>query len=74
MKNKEIETCKHNNFESNVKVIRLDNGKFMAEVHIRCCDCDMPFIFNGLEMGMDFWGAKTSPNKQEARLSISPKI
>ncbi len=72
-KTKEETKCEHSNFESNVRVIRLEDGKFMAEVYIRCCDCDMPFIFKGLPLGLNYQGATMSVNNEEARLSIRPR-
>jgi hypothetical protein len=36
--------CAHEQFAAAVNVHRLlDSGKFMAEVNVRCVDCDEPF-------------------------------
>ena len=56
-----MESCKHMNFEADVKVARIeDKGRFMAEIHIRCKDCGTPFQFMGLKPGFDFDGATVS--------------
>lgn len=66
--------CKHENFRADVSVNRFDNGPpYMAEVHIKCADCGLPFEFLGLECGVDTHGAKVSVDGQEARLAIIPK-
>ena len=48
-------TCEHKNFAANVTVNRIeDAGRFMADVTVRCIDCNTPFRFIGLPAGMDY--------------------
>lgn len=66
--------CKHMNFHAQVNVARLeDSGRFMAEVRIRCAECNRPFQFMGLEPGVDLSGARVSVNGLEANLAICPQ-
>ena len=65
--------CKHMNFNATVKVARLeDTGRLMAEVTVRCVDCDEPFQFLGLEPGLDMEGARVSVDGLEANMAIAP--
>lgn len=65
--------CQHLNFSAIVTVARLtDTGRFMADVTIKCADCDLPFCFKGLPVGLDCNGATISPDGIEARLAIAP--
>lgn len=67
-------TCKHMNFSAQVNVARLeDTGRFMAEITIRCSECDRPFQFLGLEPGIDTDGARVSIDGLEANIAISPQ-
>lgn len=66
--------CEHKNFEAKVAVARLeDTGQFMAEITVRCTECDVPFQFLGLEAGIDTQGAKVSLDGLEARIAIVPE-
>lgn len=71
--------CPHEHFFCNVAVSRIERERpedamlFQAEVTIRCEDCDTPFRFRGLDMGLDLHGAKVSPDGLEARLAIVPR-
>jgi len=41
-------SCKHAAFKATVNVARLeDTGRFVAEISIKCCQCDLPFQFMG---------------------------
>lgn len=65
--------CAHMNFDANVAVARLeDSGRFNAEIRIKCVDCQKPFRFLGLKVGLDTAGAMMSPDGQEARIAIAP--
>ena len=69
-----MESCKHMNFEASVNVARIENnGRFMAEIHIRCKDCGTPFQFMGLKPGFDFNGATVSLDGLEANIGIHPQ-
>lgn len=68
------ETCKHFNFAAKVIVARLeDTGKFMADVTVKCADCDKPFLFVGLEPGLNMRGPTVSIDGTEARFPIAPE-
>ena len=69
----EMESCKHMNFEANVQVRIEDQGRFVAEIHIRCRDCGTPFQFMGLKPGFDFDGATVSLDGLEASIGIHPQ-
>ena len=68
-----MESCKHMNFEANVLVRIEDQGRFVAEIHIRCRDCGTPFQFMGLKPGFDFDGATVSLDGLEASIGIHPQ-
>lgn len=72
--------CEHNNFAAEVKVNRilkddadLKPSGYLAEVRIRCTDCNTPFVFAGVEAGMLFTKPMASPDGQELRAPIVPK-
>jgi len=66
--------CKHMAFDAKVGVARLEDvGRFMAEIRIRCIDCDTPFQFRGLEPGLDTDGARVSLDGLEANIAIVPQ-
>lgn len=66
--------CPHYNFAANVIVNRLeDTGGFMAEVRIRCTDCNERFRFKGLDPGLDMNGATVDFEGLEAHLAIAPE-
>jgi hypothetical protein len=66
--------CVHMEFGAEVRVARLeDTGRFVAEVRIRCAQCDKPFAFLGLEPGIDLGGARVSLDGLEANLAIAPE-
>lgn len=66
--------CPHTSFDAKVGVARLeDSGRFMAEVRIRCLDCDRPFQFLGLKPGLDLSGATVSLDGLEANIAICPE-
>lgn len=42
-------TCPHENFHADMKCIRIeDRGEFVAEISVRCVQCDTAFRFTGL--------------------------
>lgn len=47
--------------------------QFMADVTVKCADCDLPFRFLGLPAGVDLAGAAVSNNAEEARLALAPR-
>lgn len=67
-------TCKHEDFEANVAVNRIeDTGRFMADVRIECTQCKTAFRFIGLPIGLDMNGAAVSADGTEGRFAIAPK-
>lgn len=45
-------TCKHEDFEAHVDVVRLtDSGRFCADIRIHCLQCKQPFRFIGAPAG-----------------------
>lgn len=65
--------CKHFNFEAKVAVARLeDSGRFVAEIRIRCADCQVQMQFMGLPPGLNFDGATVSLDGLEASIGIHP--
>ena len=66
--------CKHEAFKATVNVARMqDTGRFVAEISIKCCQCDLPFQFMGLPPGVNFNGATVSLDGKEARIGIYPE-
>lgn len=71
--------CEHKNFRAQVNVGRLtacDDGPvtgYMADIRVQCAECDLPFQFHGLEMGIDTGGARCSVDGLEARIALSPQ-
>lgn len=66
--------CKHEQFHAHVAVARIeDKGRFMADVTVRCAQCNLPFQFLGLEAGLDMNGARVSVDGLEARMAICPQ-
>lgn len=75
------DVCKHENFESHVKVARLKESEeldnitgFSADIRIRCRDCKTPFEFVGLPMGSSPNIPMMSADKMELRAPIKPSI
>lgn len=73
--------CKHMNFRADVAVNRLTASEddsdtivgYSADIKIRCTECDTPFEFIGLGVGMMPTEPMCSFNFQEARMPIKPK-
>jgi hypothetical protein len=73
--------CAHEAFEAEVKVGRLEpteatgapKMRFLAEVRVKCSQCQREFQFLGLEPGLDLGGAMVSPDGLEARIAICPQ-
>lgn len=69
----------HGNFGSHVQVARITNGDgqvgaFMAEVRMKCLDCDQDFVFVGLPIGLSYDGATVSAYGLELRAAIVPHL
>lgn len=69
-----MKKCDHKNFEAKSNIIRLeDSGRFMMEVSVKCTECDTPFQFLGLPLGLNMEGAAMEVDGLEARLTIAPQ-
>lgn len=68
-----VSKCEHKKFDAQVNIIRLeDSGKFMAEVKVKCVECNTPFQFLGMPMGLSFTKPMVEVLATEARLPIQP--
>ena len=66
--------CQHRNFEAAVNVDRIEHiGQFVVEIEVWCKDCETPFTFEGLPVGLDYTQPTVSLNLTEARLPMVPK-
>ena len=72
--------CKHLSFRAEVRVNRLTASEtddtviaYNAEIIVKCVDCDTPFEFIGLPMGMSHHEPMVSVDCLEARIPIKPK-
>jgi len=64
-------SCEHRNFDAQVAVARIENiGRFVAEVRIRCTECNAPFQFVGIEPGFNYGAPTVSIDGLEANLPI----
>ena len=69
-----MKDCCHEQFRADVKVARLeDSGKFMAEIQVRCVQCDEPFRFVGLRAGVSFERPMVSIDELELHAPIEPE-
>ena len=67
--------CPHEQFRADVKVARLlDSGKFMAEIAIRCVDCNEPFRFIGVPAGIAWDHPCCSIDGLEMNAPIEPEM
>jgi len=67
--------CPHEQFLAVVHVARLlDSGKFVAEVRVRCVNCEEPFRFIGLPAGLRFDGPTVSIDGLVLHAPIEPEI
>jgi hypothetical protein len=47
--------CQHLNFTAQVAVARVEDiGAFVAEIQVRCVECDEPFRFKGVGAGFSY--------------------
>lgn len=67
--------CAHPHFAACVDVARLeDSARFMAEIHIKCTACGLPFHFLGCALGLSFEGPMVAPGGTELRIPIAPGV
>lgn len=62
--------CDHEYFETSVSVRKVDTGRFLAEVKIKCGQCQQEFEFYGLAKKLNLNGATVSNNGKVAYLAI----
>ncbi len=68
-----MKKCEHKEFIGNFNIARLEDSKgFMAEMTVKCAECDEPFKFLGLPLGLNMHGAAVDPTLTEARIAIAP--
>lgn len=67
--------CEHKNFRAHVEVNRIEDiGRFTADIHVWCAECDLPFEFVGVgECGLSYEHPTVDPSAQELRVPIKPK-
>ncbi len=75
MKNK---NCEHLNFESLISVGRITNEagvveNYVAEIKVKCRDCQTPFQFIGMPLGVSYDKPMMEVDGLEARLPIAPQ-
>lgn len=73
-------SCEHKGFHANVDVSRLMKAEgdqtviaYLAEVRIRCTECNLPFEFIGVDAGLLPSKPMASVDAQELRAPIRPK-
>ena len=68
-------TCLHESFKADVDVQRFeDTGLFMADVRVRCVQCDEPFRFIGVAAGVRFDRPSVSIDGTELHAPIEPEV
>lgn len=72
-------TCAHENFAAEVKVARIGDGEnvirnFVAEVTVRCVQCETPFHFIGPEAGFSFKRPTVSVEATTLHAPIAPGV
>jgi len=67
-------TCPHQGFRADVAVNCLqDTGKFIADIRIRCVQCDEAFRFLGVPAGLRFDAPSVSIDEVELHAPIEPE-
>lgn len=70
--------CPHESFQANVEVSRITEEEggpvvaYYADVRVWCVDCDEPFRFTGVDVGMMPSRPMASVDHQELRAPIRP--
>lgn len=71
--------CKHENFRVQANIARCQRNDddptivvFYCELTVFCTDCNVPFEFIGLPMGLSPGQPMCSVDGQEARMPIKP--
>ena len=65
--------CPHENFYSVVEINRLlDSGAFIADIRIKCTDCDMEFDFPDPPFGLSSHEVRVSMDRRCLHVPIKP--
>lgn len=66
-------TCKHEQFGAQVNVNRMeDTGRFIADITIKCVECDLAFEFVGPNAGIAWDRPTVSIDGTELHTPIEP--
>lgn len=71
--------CTHENIKANVEVTALTHHPgapveaYTAEVRVWCEDCEEPFVWMGLPLGLNGQHPTSSLDQQELRAPLRPK-
>ena len=61
--------CEHENFRTDVLINRLlDSKAFVADIRIKCIDCNEDFTFPGLPIGLSCSEVRVSWDEKELRV------
>lgn len=73
------ESCKHENFHAQANIARCTRSEddptivaYYCDLTVRCTQCEKPFEFIGLPMGLSPGQPCCSVDGQEARIPIKP--
>ena len=67
--------CRHEEFAARVAVNRFeDTGRFLADITVRCRNCDEPFRFLGVPPGHAWDQPACSIDGTELHVPIEPEI
>ncbi len=65
--------CEHRNYKAAVRVFNMeDSGARMAEIRIRCAECDLPMEFVGVPVGCEFYRVTSDLSAQCLNAPIVP--
>ena len=72
--------CPHENFSADVDINRIYGGNepgapitaFMADIRVRCADCDEPFRWSGAQAGVSHQRPMCSVDETELRVPLRP--
>ena len=68
------ENCPHEQFRADVNINRLeDTGRFIADLRVRCVQCDEPFRFLNVAAGLAWDRPMCSIDELELHAPIEPQ-
>lgn len=70
-----MQNCRHDKFSVSANVVKVSDTEggpsdIMAEIRIKCDECNMPFKFKGLGVGLSYLSPKTDLTGEELRAPI----